>query len=72
MPHNFHKPIASAGSDTSILFYVRYKHFKSKYTPKLEDIVFCSCFFKTFLDEIYMPPKPLTMNHRAALAIIHR
>ena len=32
------KPIASAGSDT-ILFYVRNKHFKSKYTPKLEYLV---------------------------------
>ena len=36
MPPN---PIASAGCDTSINFYVRNEHLKSKYTPKLEYLV---------------------------------
>ena len=32
-------PIASAGCDTSIIFYVRNEHFKPKYPPKLEYLV---------------------------------
>ena len=66
MPPKF---IASAGSDTSIIFYVTNEHFKSKYTPKLEYLV---PFSPKIFDEIYMLPKPLAINHRTALAIIHR
>ena len=39
MIHTPLKPIVSAGSDTSINFYVRNEHFKSKYTPNLEYLV---------------------------------
>ena len=39
MIHMPPKPIASAGSDTSIIFYVRNEHVKSKYAPKLEYLV---------------------------------
>ena len=45
------KPIASAGSDT--YFYVRNKHFKSKYTLKLEYLV--PFFQKNSLQNIYAP-----------------
>ena len=45
MIHKPPKPIASAGRDTSIIFYVRNVHFKSKYTPKLEYLV---PFFQKF------------------------
>ena len=64
------KPIASAGSDTSIIFYVRNEHFRSKYTPKLEYLV---PFSQKIFDEIYMPPKPLAIiTTGLALDIIHR
>ena len=36
------KPIVSAGSNASIIFYVRNEHFKPKYTPKLEYLVLFS------------------------------
>ena len=65
MIHMPTKPIASAGSDTSIIFYARNEHFKSKYTPKLDYIV--PFYQQKNFDEIYMPPKPLAINHRAAL-----
>ena len=45
MIHMPSKPIASADSDTSIIFYVRNEHFKSKYTPKLEYLI---PFFQKF------------------------
>ena len=63
------KPTASAGCDTSIIFDVRNKHFKSKYTPILEYLVL---FFQNFLEEYICPPKPLVINHRAALSLFHR
>ena len=47
------KPIVSAGSDTSIIFYVRNEHFKSKYTPKLEYLVLFSQ--KIFQRNIFAP-----------------
>ena len=49
MIHMPPKPIASAGSDTSIIFYVRSEHFKSKHTPKFEYLVL---FFRR---NIYTP-----------------
>ena len=54
---------------TLALFYVRNEHFKSKYTPKLEYLV---SFSQKSFRQIYMPPKPLAIDHWAALAIIHR
>ena len=58
------KPIASAGCDTT-LFSCK----KSKYTLKLEYLIL---FFQNFLEEIHIPPKPLAINHRAALSLFHR
>ena len=63
------KPIVSAGSDTSIIFYVRNEHFKSKYTPKLKYLVL---FFQKFSRRNIYAPKPLAIKHQAALSIIHR
>ena len=63
------KPIASAGCDT-ILFLCKKLIFNSKYTPKLEyHVLFLK---KISRGNIYMPPKPLAMNHRAALSLFHR
>ena len=63
------KPIASAGSDTSIIFMQEMNVSNQNIHPN-SSVLFH--FFKNFLDEIYMPPKPLAINHRAALPIIHR
>ena len=63
------KPIVSAASDTSIIFYVRNEHFNQNFNPNSSILFY---FLKNFLNEIYMPPKPLAINHRAALAIIYR
>ena len=58
------KPIACrpTGCDTSIIFYVRNEHFKSKYTLKIR--IPCSIFFK-------LPPKPLAIN-QAAQSLFYR
>ena len=71
MIHMPPKPIASAGCDTTCtLFLCKKLTFQIKiYTQTL---VSCSIFSTKKFDEIYMPPKPLAINHRAALAIIHR
>ena len=53
MIHMPPKPIVSAGSVTSIIFYVRNEHFNSKYTPKLEYLVPFSQKFS--LRNIYAP-----------------
>ena len=57
------KHIASAGTT---LFLSKKLIFQIKiYTHKLEYLV-------PFLEEIYMPPKPLAINHRVALSLFHR
>ena len=53
MIHMPPKPIVSAGSDTSIIFYVRNEHFKPKYTPKLEYLVLFSQ--KNFQRNLFAP-----------------
>ena len=61
------KPIAilSDGCDTTLVLCS-----KSKYMHINSSILFH--FFQNFLEEIYMPPKPLAINHQAALSLFHR
>ena len=63
------KPIASVGSDASIIFMLEMNISNQNIHPD-SSILFH--FIKNFLDEIYMPPKLLAINHQAALAIFHR
>ena len=63
------KPIASAGSDTSIIFMSEMNISNQNIHPD-SSILFH--FIKNFLDETYMSPKLLAINHQAALAIFHR
>ena len=66
MIHMPPKPIASAGCDTTLLlckkltFQIKiYSHTRVYLVP----------FIQNFLEEIYMPPKPLAINHRTALSL---
>ena len=68
MIHMPPKPIASAGCDAT-LFLCKKLTFQIKiYT---QPRVSCS-IFQNFLEEIYMPPKPLAINHQDALSLFHR
>ena len=62
------KPIASAGCDTT-LFLSKKLTFQIKIYTQTQ--VSCS-IFQNFLEEIYMPPQSLVINHRAALSLFHR
>ena len=68
MIHMPPKPIASVGSDTSIILMWEINISNQHIHPNSSILFY---FFKNFLNEIYMPPKPLAMNYRAALATIH-
>ena len=58
MIHMPPKPIASAGCDTTLLTFQIKIYSQTR--------VSCS-IFQNFPEEIYMPPKPIAINHRAAL-----
>ena len=64
-------PIASAGCDTT-LFLCKKLIIKFKIYSKLEYMLFH--FFKIFQRKYIhvCPPKPLAINHRAALSLFHR
>ena len=66
-----HKPIASAGCDTT-LFLCKKLTFQIKIYSQTR--VYLVPFIQNFLEEIYSPPppKPLAINHRAALSLFHR
>ena len=63
------KPIASSGCDTT-LFLCKKLIFQIKIYSQTR--VSCSIFSKFSRGNIYMPPKPLAINQRAALPLFHR
>ena len=63
------KPIVSAGSDTSNIFMSEMNISNQNIHPN-SSILFH--FLQKISRRIYMPPKPLAIDHRAALAISHR
>ena len=63
------KPIASAGCDTTIFLCQKLTFQIKIYTQTRVSNV---PFLYNFLEEIYMAPKPLAINHRAALPLFHR
>ena len=69
MIHMPPKPIASAGCVTT-LFLCKKLTFQIKIYSQTR--VYLVPFFQSFPEEIYMPPKPLAINHRAALSLFHR
>ena len=69
MIHMSPEPIVSAGSDTRTVFMYEV-NISNKNIHINSSILFH--VLKNFLDEIYMSPKPLVINHRATLATIHR
>ena len=69
MIHMPPKPIASAGCDTT-LFLCKKLTFQIKIYSQTR--VYLVPFIQNFLEEIYMPPKPLAINHRAALSLFYR
>ena len=69
MIHMPPKPIASAGCDTT-LFLCKKLTFQIKIYSQTR--VYLVPFIQNFPEEIYMPPKPLAINHRAALSLFHR
>ena len=68
MIHMPPKPIASAGCDTT-LFLCKKLIFQIKIYSQTR--VSCSIFSKSSRGNIYMFPKPLAINHRAALSLFH-
>ena len=69
MIHMPPKPTASAGCDTT-LFLCKKLTFQIKIYSQTR--VYLVPFIQNFPEEIYMPPKPLAINHRAALSLFHR
>ena len=69
MIHMPPKPIASAGCDTT-LFLSKKLTFQIKIYSQTR--VYLVPYIQNFLQEIYMPPKPLAINDRAALSLFHR
>ena len=63
------KPIANAGCDTTVILCKKLT-FQIKIYSQTR--VYLVPFIQNFLEEIYIPPKPLAINHRAALSLFHR
>ena len=63
------KPIASTGCDTT-LFLCKKLTFQIKIYSQTR--VYLVPYIQNFSEEIYVPPKPLAINHRAALSLFHR
>ena len=62
------KPIASAGCDTTLFLCKKLTFQIEIYT---QTRVSCSISL-IFFEQRYMSPKPLAINHRAALSLFHR
>ena len=58
------KAIASVGCDTTTFLCQKLTFQIKIYTQTRVS--------RNFLEEIYMAPKPLAINHRAALSLFHR
>ena len=69
MIHMPPKPITSAGCGTTLFLCKKLKFHIKIYS---QTRVYLVPFIKNFPEEIYMPPKPLAINHRAALSLFHR
>ena len=69
MIHMPSKPIANAGCDTTLILCKKLT-FQIKIYPQTR--VYLVPFIQNFPEEIYMPLKPLAINHRAALSLFHR
>ena len=69
MIHMPPEPIASAGCDTT-LFLCKKLTFQIKIYSQIR--VYLVPFIQNFPEEIYIPPKPIAINHRAALSLFHR
>ena len=69
MIHMPPKPIASAGCDTTLFLCEKFTFLFKIYS---QTRVSCSIFSKFSRGNIYMPHKPVALNHRADLTIIHR
>ena len=69
MIHMPTKPIASTGCDTT-LFLCKKLTIQIKIYSQTP--VYLVPLIQNFPEEIYMPPKPLAINHRAALSLFHR
>ena len=63
------KPVASAGCDTTIFFMSEINISNQNIHPN-SSILFH--FYKIFSRKYNMAPKPLAINHRAALSLFHR
>ena len=69
MIHMPPKPIASAGCDTTLFLC---KKLILQIKTYSQTRVYLVPFIQDFPEEIYMPHKPLAINHRAALSLFHR
>ena len=56
------KPLANADCDTTLFLIKIYSQTRVYLVP----------FFQNFLEEIYVSPKLLAINHWAALSLFHR
>ena len=63
------KPIANAGCDTTLFLCNKLTFLIKIYS---QTRVYLVPFIQNVPEEIYMPPKPLAINHRAALLLFHR
>ena len=65
------KPIANAGCDTTLILFKKLTFQIKIYS---QTGVYLVPFIQNFQEEIlvYMPPKPLEINRRAALSLFHR
>ena len=63
------KLIANAGCDTTLILCKKLT-FQIKIYSQTR--VYLVPFIQNFSEEIYMPHKPLAINHRAALSLFHR
>ena len=69
MIHMPPKPIANAGCDATLIIC---KKLTFQIIIYSQTRVYLVPFIQNFPEEIYMPPKPLAINHRAALSLFHR
>ena len=69
MIHMPPKPVANAGCDTTLILCKKLT-FQIKIYSQTR--VYLVPFIQNFPGEIYMPLKPLAINHRAALSLFHR
>ena len=67
--HMHPKPIANAGCDTTPILC---KKLTIQIKIYSQTRVYLVPFIQIFPKEIYIPPKPLAINHRAALSLFHR